>query len=108
MAKLRALMTDWFTFSHEAGQQYRVLALVRGFIKAFAWLSLAFGLIGSLMIVIFGAGEEGTRLSSILVLFISLIYFSFLYMIAEGVKIAVNIENNTRIAARLLGARDNG
>lgn len=64
--------------------------------QIFAWIAAVLGLVFFLIILIGGGTPEAPRATSVLALVLGFFYFVFFYLIAEILRLLVQIEYNTR------------
>lgn len=64
--------------------------------QIFAWISVVLGLVFFFIILIGGGTPEAPRATSLLALALGFFYFVFFYLIAEVLKLLMQIEINTR------------
>lgn len=64
--------------------------------QIFAWIAAVLGLVFFLIILIGGGTPEAPRATSVLALVLGFFYFVFFYLIAEILRLMVQIEYNTR------------
>lgn len=64
--------------------------------QIFGWISAVLGLVFFFIILIGGGTPEAPRVTSILALALGFFYFVFFFLIAEFLRLLIQIEANTR------------
>lgn len=64
--------------------------------QIFAWIAAVLGLVFFFIILIGGGTADAPRITSLLALALGFFYFVFFYLIAEVIRLLVQIETNTR------------
>lgn len=64
--------------------------------KVFAWVAAALGVVFFGIILVGGGTPEAPRATSILALVLGFFYFVFFYLVAEVIRLLMDIEANTR------------
>lgn len=74
----------------------KVSNMLRRVFQAFAWISVALGLVFCVIILVGGGTPEAPRATSVLALALGGFYFVFFFLVSEVVRLLVQIEQNTR------------
>ncbi len=69
---------------------------LRKVLQIFAWIAAVLGVVFFGIILIGGGTPDAPRATSILALVLGLFYFIFFYLVAEVLRLLVQIEVNTR------------
>lgn len=93
-------------------QKYPALRTYATVVKVLAWIVLVLGVLGSILVAVLTgvSGEEYAGVATIIVLIGGLlgtaIYFLILLAAAEFIRLAIDVEQNTRDTAESLKQRD--
>jgi hypothetical protein len=68
---------------------------LRWVLQLFAWLAAALGLVFFFIILIAGGGPDAPRVTSVLALVLGFFYFVFFHLVAEVLRLLIQIEVNT-------------
>jgi Zn-dependent protease with chaperone function len=77
-------------------EKYWILRKVALIFKVFAWIAATLGVVFCVIILVGGGTPEAPRATSLLALLLGFFYLVFFYMIAEVLRVLMDIEENTR------------
>lgn len=74
----------------------KIATKLRLVFQIFAWIAAALGVVFFFIILIAGGTPEAPRSTSVLALVLGFFYFVFFFLVAEVLRLLVQIEANTR------------